>query len=59
MESHLELDELAFHKPEDQTGLAGAHVPKKNLATQYNRGKEGSACQHPQELKVAVQNNKP
>lgn len=30
-ESHLELDELAFHKPEDQAGLAGAHVPKKNL----------------------------
>jgi len=34
MESHLEFDELALDKPEDQAGLAGAHVPKKDLAIQ-------------------------
>jgi len=34
MESHLEFNELAFDKPENQAGLAGAHIPEKNLAIQ-------------------------
>jgi hypothetical protein len=36
MNSHLEFNELAFDKQENQAGLAGAHIPEKNLATQSN-----------------------
>jgi len=46
MESHLEFNELAFDKPENQAGLAGAHIPEKNLAIQPNRAsKRVSASQ--------------
>jgi hypothetical protein len=37
VKSHLEFDELAFHKPENQAGLAGSDIPEKNLVTQSNR----------------------
>jgi len=61
MEPHLVLDELAFHKPEDQAGLAGAHVPKKNLAIKSNRAEEeeASACQHPHSSKSPYETTNP
>jgi hypothetical protein len=49
MKCHLEFDELALDKPENQAGLAGAHIPEKNLATQSN------AYQH----RRALENSEP
>jgi hypothetical protein len=40
VKSHLEFDELAFNKPENQAGLAGADIPEKNLVTQSNRARK-------------------
>jgi hypothetical protein len=49
MKCHLEFDELALDKPKNQAGLAGAHIPEKNLATQSN------AYQH----RRALENSEP
>lgn len=56
MESYLEFDELAFHKPEDQARLAGAHIPEKNLASQTQQRKQARISIA--ELRIAVRDRK-
>lgn len=45
MMGDLKFEELALHKPQNEAGFAGAHVPEKNLSKSQQIKKESNTKQ--------------